>query len=1127
MPQLSTPISQSSNFSIFSNSQNNSIDNIMNTKYFTTMKLQPARKEPTGEFSKNEKRTRFINKHLWKNLNLKQLFELQMKENRGILCGKLSNIVVVDLDFYDKHKKGKDIIFDRENNLFLKDFGNDYVNKFNTLTFKTANGGEHLIFNYTPKIRTTSNDELNIDIRGDDSYIVAPGSVIDKSRYNKSIKKNKKGFYTILHDTEIKDMPIELETWLSLNLYNKHKKKVTRPIKKNKDGLTEQIEPYEQDEVDLTEYTYTWTDDILIKILDGLPDSYFIDNVSWYVFTTAMKTIDREDLWDKYSKEKGGDKYDKDENIKRFWNNAKHQTYMCLEHLLDNSSFVDDPKLFLSYFKLKMTDIHNTEPDEYIDEKYIDKNSDGMFIMNKCDKRFNFCKADTGTGKTTAFKNYIKLTEKRFISVVSRVSLGKEQVKVFKDAGIECHWHEDIKDCWYEYEGSNIVVTIDSIMKMGHWHDFNDYIIYLDEYNSLVEYFVDCPNLCNKRIIVWKYLNSMLDSADKVIMTDADISDNSINFIKDIAEPNEMKYICNKYKHNNNKEATELFSYNELIELISKQDKAMICLDSKNVGEKLCIDMKDKYDIDIKYYSSDTLEDIDLDAHKFVAFSPKIVYGLDSLMERPVFCYYKCHTISPVAMVQQVNRNRKITHLYYLFESKTWKAYKYDTIEEVEEEIKNGVKMVKDNFSIIGDDNDSDRFNKLLASFRYTLDCYNTNKFAHFQYIIQQRGFKITNFMDFNKDSIQKSGGFLTKLKQELQELKECEILEHWDKVVDEYNTYVRVQSSRYECEYRNLILLADFYPEKLKDKWCELEDDESNNYLEDCHVDYEEIVKGYSYVQQSPLISYYNEHNDDTRPDMPNYHNYIYYREQLYDTMVTNNIEKCKSVLRDSVLQSLPETYQKIISLLNMPFELIGDSKYNELLRDPISLERYYKCIHWIEKCDGQLHHEIKENMDFNSQKYKSFNSQLIYLNKLCESSGFTLGEKTPSFTDEELELIRTRVPDAQQKYTQLITLMNQPTKEVNEKLQKEYCIIFRCRSKKLDFNLSQHRKQTIVKIYKQLFGEIIETQQTSTIKNKKTIKVTKYFLDHGYLDKVKNIRKWRYPDATFSHTLEKDYGQ
>jgi hypothetical protein len=1122
-----------------------SLDIIKNKDSFTTMKLVNARKEPTHEYKMEGKR--YVNKYLWEKKTLKQLFLNQNKENRGILTGKLSDVVVVDLDFYDhlnkkeykklseEDRKNKDKVdklitpFDRTKSKFLKDFGEDFVKKFDTLTFKTANGGTHLIFKYNPIIKTTTNDLHSIDIRSDGGYIVAPGSVIDRSVYNKSIKNDKKGFYMIEYDTTIKDMSIELITWLSMNLTN-NKRVIHKPLKKVSNGDVSNTEVYDQDEVDLTEYKYTFTDDILCKVLDGLDNDFFIDNDKWYVFTTAMKTIGKKDLWDKYSKEKGGDKYDYDENCKRYWENAKHKTLMCLEHILSNSSFVDDPKTFLGYFKMKPTDIHNTETTKELeDRQYLDINNDGKFFYEN-DKRFTLVRSDTGTGKTTAFKNYIKKTNRRFISIVSRVSLGLEQEKVFKRAGIDCIWHDDItkptKEIeeqysdspypigWWMFEGQNIITTIDSVIKMVNWRDFNDYVLYLDEYNSLIEYFVDCPNLCNKRISVWKQFNKMIEEADRVIMTDADISDNSINFIKGIKDIrlNEIEYINNPYKHNSGKKATELFNYKDLIKLISEQTLgAMICLDSKNVGEKLVDDLKEKYGIDVKYYSSDTTEQIDLDAHKFVAFSPKVVYGLDSLMTRPVFCYYKCQTISPVAMVQQVNRNRNITHLYYLFESKTWKSYKYDTIDECIYEIKEGQKVMKDYylaFEMNNDDNLNERFNNLLASFRYTLDCYSTNKFAHFLDIIQRRGFTITNFMDFNEGSVKKSNGFLTQLKKELQQKKEGEIQEILDKNIDFFKSWKSNIILKGNYIYKVLMRYSEgTYEDKLDEIIKREKEDKEFNILK-----HDDELEGYM-ISKSRLLELY-EKDEDVKDDLD--HEIYWWLDKHRDgnkigytgnndDLVINELikERCKKLLNrinlrvqeiilegeKLALNQLPPHFLKIINLLEIPYEELLRPEINILIRDPQALEKYFKVINYFTKDSEKLKQEICKRDDFDSQKYNASNSQFILLNKLKNGVGLYECQETKK-----------------------LLIKNIMDKDVAEKLQKEYSITFRNRSKKLDFKDPQHVKTTIIRIYKLLFGDdIIGTQQTSTSVNGKTKKITNHYINHEYLEICNEVRTWR----------------
>ena len=1065
------------NSDTLSSSLKSSNNNIMDSKYFSTFTLKDLRKEPTSEWSKNEKKTKFINKHKWKKQNLNHLSETYMKQNRGIVCGKHSDIVVVDLDFYDKHKKGVDIKFDRSTSKFLQDFGDDYIKKFNTLTFKTANGGEHLIFNYAPTIKTTACDEHNIDIRSDNSYIVAPYSVIDKSVYNSTIKKavDKKGEYKVSLETDIQDLPIELETWLLFNLYKK-KREVKKHLKKNCKGEITAEEAYEQDEVDLTKYSYIFDDSLMMDIIEGLPNSFFQDRTDWYIFTTAMKLLsftdpEMKDLWDQYSEEKGGHKYN-DEHNESLWTACNPQNYMCLEHLLSKSSYVFDAKTMMGYNKLRINDIHTRPHDiELEPRQYLDENSDGSFI-NDINFRYILIRSDTGTGKTTAFKNYIKKSHevqdgnyKRFISVVSRISLGKEQVKVFKASGIDCSFHEDI-DEWWKEEGGNIVITIDSLMKMGSWSDFESYDIYLDEY---------------------KYFNDFLQQADKVIMTDADISDNSIRFLETLDEINreDIVYINNPYKHNKDKDATEIFSYEALLEGISMEGAAMICLDSKNVGEKLVMDMKLKYDIDVMFYSSDHTGDIDLDAHKFVAFSPKVVYGLDSLMERPVFCYYKGQTISPPAMVQQLNRNRKITHLYYLFESKTWKSYKYDNVEEVLFEIQEGKKLVVNYFDESYEKKESDRYDEILSSFRFTIDCYNTNKFAHFLRIIKMRGFEIENELQYNDDKIKKSIGLSNKLKEELQGKKAEDILQAWNKVCEELVLTKELRLSDLKKHMDNITLFGDMDDPIHIRQYIDSCYDNTNSFIKDNLYFCDELWKGYD-----PTLP---ENNDFDWKDSNHYRNS--HEKHLKEEIVEGYDKLCKDLLK----QYLPEVWVDIVDIIKLPFEKIGDEKYNVFMRDAQELERLFRTNSYFNNDISGLSTILQKKEDFDSQKYQSSQSRFIFTKKIIQAVDLR-------WDNENKEILMNKHMDV----------------KTAERLQKEYELTFRTRSKKLDFKQPAQAKSTIIRIMKLMFGKnIIDTQATSKMVEvmikedgilkptgvKKTQKITKHTINEEWIDLCKEI--------------------
>ena len=67
----------------------------------------------------------------------------------------------------------------------------------------------------------------------------------------------------------------------------------------------------------------------------------------------------------------------------------------------------------------------------------------------------------------------------------------------------------------------------------------------------------------------------------------------------------------------------------------------------------------------------DTLNIPDLDSHDRIIYSPKILYGVDSIMKREVFCFFQERTINPAQMVQMMCRCRNITKLHYFFHRKT------------------------------------------------------------------------------------------------------------------------------------------------------------------------------------------------------------------------------------------------------------------------------------------------------------------------------------------------------------------------------------------------------------------------------------------------------------------------
>ncbi len=946
------------------------------------------------------------------------------KINCGVPCGKINDIVVVDLDFYKDGDEGTI-------NQFNETFGTDY-NVFNTYTVSTGSGGHHLYFKYDPEIKQTTNAETSVDIRNDGGYVVSAGTHFTTS-------SGKEKVYTVQNDTTIKVIPDNLKKWLMDNLYKGTKKKTKEkrnPVIKVTNPITLEVEEKEQDDIDLGVYLYDLSDaeieDIFCK---KIPDNYFNNYSDWLIFTTAMKTLGKVDLWDEYSKKRGGDNYDYDKNNQTYDDITQHNQLFCVEHLAKVST-ARGSSAVLSYTKYKPTECHMEKATININRNKLGIRDDVQidfvdeFIQ---DTRCLVVRSDTGTGKTTAMKKYINNKKCKVISIVSRISLGKEQNKVFQSSGMDIDYWENIQEKmdqhnqqvadyygefsqWSENEGDNIVITIDSLMKLVDFQDFHGYTIYLDEFNSLVEYFITCGNMMNKRIGIYKLFRKILLQCHKIVCSDADISDNSLLLLKNWGI--DYKYINNEYKHNNNIKATELYKFNNdkndndmktLIGKMRNTPKWMCCADSKTMVEIIA----KLNDDTIKCYTSENgQEDIDLDAHDKVIFSPKIVYGLDSVMERPVFCYYKCHTITPAAMVQQICRNRNITELFYHFcdDAKKNKSYKYHNIDECILDITGRDKYGCKAFKIL-DDDAAEEYVNLLAGFLYNYDCYDTNKFAHFINIIRSRGFITDRKFEKTDDG---------NIAKELIELTE------------EKQSYMEECSKRY----------TDAWTEKhISDEWVEeLENDIADLELQLALPFNEDAESRYEDLQY-------------TIKDLKNH------TTETYDERDAKMAQEC----------GITENLVKTNEIFKIPFSKIGD--FGPLFYNPKAMDAHLGACAMFFHTTGDVMEEIMKLDDFNANKSTSVKAQVLLCRKyktligLCDN--FT---NTP--LDEDGFIDETIIKPLDKKQLEIFA--------------KEYNTVFRNRSKEFDDLTDQH---TCLCFYAKMINHICGggVSSVKTTKNKK----------------------------------------
>ena len=386
--------------------------------------------------------------------------------------------------------------------------------------------------------------------------------------------------------------------------------------------------------------------------------------------------------------------------------------------------------------------------------KYFEKNETNTYVI----------KADTGVGKTHSFIELMKNQKfVPFISIVSRVSLAQDHylkfteedenksqklqqnIKIYKKNGVNVKLHE----------GDSIVITIDSLYRLMSY-DFSNYIIFMDEFASLVEYLLCYERLSTVRVKTFLLLRRIIQTARFVYCCDADINETCLKLVP------HAKVISHTKKHNNGVKATEVFDKNTLVEEIVKHDKYVLCCDSKMEAKKFMEELmtirEDKEgELPILLITSETkdelMQNLNLDNHPRVIYSPKIVYGLDSQLKRPVFGYYTRKSITSAGMMQQICRCRNITELMFMFANQDIEKAIYHSKEHCLDEMKKRECIANDiaEFRSYVDENVSKLFLDLLGDTEYSQDCDSTNKRYHFINKLLVKGFVHTQ--EFNLET--------------------------------------------------------------------------------------------------------------------------------------------------------------------------------------------------------------------------------------------------------------------------------------------------------------------------------------------------------------------------------------
>ena len=683
--------------------------------------------------------------------------------NYGILTGGINKLVVIDLDTNKSKWEDSDHMFYKWGQ---KTYGvtdlDSIVKNINTFTVKTQSGGYHLYFtsDRAEGYKGIKVKQIEIDIQARGNYVVGFGS-----RFSETSS------YEVYMDTDIRkldevhDLVDEIYV---IHEGNKPNKPHTRQI---------ELRNRTPDCQNTTAFNYVFKSEEIFEILGEIPLEYFESLDKWLVFTTFCKTIGSSEmfhssefyrsLWRRGSKKSTRHNLDDiqiQSNNEKMYDNAK-TNHGAVINIFKAIGRIKD---LVNYcYKPILEDSKKPDKIETLDKlpfTYID--TDENLVI----------RSDTGTGKTTITCHYLfGDTSNRFLSIVSRISLAEEQCKNFNKFCNEKYEHEEriglttylYKDIpkyeFHMYEGDNLVIQLESIINCEQW-DFSEYIVFMDEFNSIIEHLLSSDTLQKNRKRVFKLFCKIIQTCKQIVCVDADISDLCFKLLDGLDIDYEFR--VNDYKHNKNVISQELHDPDSFCERLQQYDEFLVCFDSKSEAERIREHMNDD---SIIIYDSEYTKQIKMHKPK-IFITPKVIYGLDSKLTRPVFAYFTENTISPKSMLQQIARERDITMLYYCFPDKNNVGkhfnYTFDTIEDVSTRIDLYDARFKGNyisdcvnfdvFEDICKHNTSDLYFTLLKHYLFNTDAYSGNKHLHFKLLLDQRGFEVQWYSAFRSKSLSK-----------------------------------------------------------------------------------------------------------------------------------------------------------------------------------------------------------------------------------------------------------------------------------------------------------------------------------------------------------------------------------
>lgn len=226
------------------------------------------------------------------------------------------------------------------------------------------------------------------------------------------------------------------------------------------------------------------------------------------------------------------------------------------------------------------------------------------------------------------------------------------------------------------YEHKRLIQTPDSLYLMADIDGIIEApdIVFIDEIESLLEYVCTSDTLKQKRIMVFEALCNYIRKAKYIFLVDGNLSKQIIDFLHEIRNDDNLKFIYNKQKTDDNKYyfIKNECDWMEKLDSYLKQGKIIyIPTDNKNMSDVIHKYIQKKYPhYKTQLYNVDTDDEHKINIgnvnenwrqYGVIIVSPTILYGINFSDEYfdVILGYYQT-TILPGSVYQQLRRIRYV-----------------------------------------------------------------------------------------------------------------------------------------------------------------------------------------------------------------------------------------------------------------------------------------------------------------------------------------------------------------------------------------------------------------------------------------------------------------------------------